>query len=77
MSWVARLTTISLEMVLPGLLGYWLDQWLGTGYWLAMGGFALGFVVAFIHLLQIASADQPPSTARRKDAGDDPPSSAS
>jgi F0F1-type ATP synthase assembly protein I len=60
MSWVARLTTISLEMVLPGLIGYGLDQWLGTSYLLAIGGFVLGFIVAFLHLLRIAADDHPP-----------------
>ena len=30
MAWVSRITTISFEMVLPGLLGIWVDRKLGT-----------------------------------------------
>lgn len=64
MTWVVRLTAISFEMVLPGVIGYGLDQWLGTGPWLAVGGFVVGPIVAFIHLLRITSADHPSSQDR-------------
>jgi len=30
LEWSSRITVISFQMVLPGLLGYWLDQRLGT-----------------------------------------------
>ena len=42
--WVARITTISIEMVAPGIVGFWLDGQLGTksfhtgdlDYWIKM-----------------------------------------
>ena len=48
--WVARITTVSLEMVLPGLAGQWLDHQLGTSF-LVLLGFALGLSVGMWHLL--------------------------
>ena len=40
--WVARMTTVVLEMVLPGLGGQWLDSRWETHYW-AVAGFWIGF----------------------------------
>lgn len=48
--WVARITTISLEMVLPGLAGQWLDERWGTGF-LGLTGFGLGLAIGIWHLL--------------------------
>ncbi len=50
--WVARMTTIVLEMVLPGLGGHWLDARWETKYW-ALLGFGLGFGVGIFHLLHM------------------------
>ena len=50
MEWVAKITTVALEMVLPGLLGEWLDGKFGTNF-LALVGFALGITVGVMHLL--------------------------
>lgn len=65
MTWVNRLTTVSLEMALPPFAGYWLDQQWGTRPWMvAVGGIA-GFSLAMWHLLKIAADDarkrSPPS----------------
>jgi F0F1-type ATP synthase assembly protein I len=46
--------TISGEMVLPGLLGYLLDQYLGTRVLFLFIGFALGGVLASLGLMRIA-----------------------
>jgi F0F1-type ATP synthase assembly protein I len=72
MAWVARLTTIALEMVLPGVLGYGIDRWWSTGYLFTISGFVLGFVVALIHLVRIAADDAPPAASRREDAAGGP-----
>jgi hypothetical protein len=40
--WSATVMTISAEMVVPGLLGYWLDQQLGTRALFLLLGFASG-----------------------------------
>jgi ATP synthase protein I len=54
MEWTTRITTISLELVLPVLLGWWLDQRCGTGVlWLVLGTI-LGFVTALMSLWRLA-----------------------
>jgi hypothetical protein len=50
--WVAKITTVSLEMVLPGLGGVWLDKQWGTSF-LGLAGFVLGLIVGVWHLLQM------------------------
>ena len=51
--WTARLTTISLEMALPALGGFWLDQKLGTKCLFVILGAVLGFTVGFWQLLKL------------------------
>ena len=51
LEWVSKITTVVLEMVLPGLAGWWLDSRLGTRSLLTISGFALGFVAGITHLL--------------------------
>ena len=50
--WVAKITTVALEMVLPTVGGAYLDSRLGTNYW-ALIGVVLGMVVGIWHLLQM------------------------
>ena len=52
MEWVSRVLAISLEMVLPGLFGQWLDGKLGTQF-LVLVGFALGISLAIWHLTRL------------------------
>lgn len=56
LQWASRLTTIALEMVLPGLGGFWLDRWLGTGVVFLVLGVIAGFWLGLSHLLQISRA---------------------
>ncbi|MGE0605584.1 MAG: AtpZ/AtpI family protein [Pirellulales bacterium] len=56
MEWVSKLTTVSLMMILPGILGNWLDKRWGTGF-LALVGFALGLVAGVWQLLVFVRAD--------------------
>jgi len=49
--WSTRIMTVSLEMVLPGLAGYWLDGKLGTKVLFMLIGFALGGFAAIKHLI--------------------------
>lgn len=44
---------VSLEMVLPGLAGYWVDQRLGTRVLFLLVGFALGTTAAVVHLIRM------------------------
>jgi uncharacterized protein YqgC (DUF456 family) len=55
MEWVAKITTVALEMVIPAVGGGYLDQRLGTNYW-ALIGVVLGVVVGMWHLLQMTKA---------------------
>jgi F0F1-type ATP synthase assembly protein I len=54
LEWAATVMTISAEMVLPGLAGYWVDQQLGTRVLFLLLGFAAGFVLAGLALARIA-----------------------
>jgi len=55
--WVGVITTIALEMVLPGLAGQWLDRRLGTRF-LTLIGFTFGLAIGFWQLLQLAKKNQ-------------------
>lgn len=55
--------TISAEMVVPGLLGYLLDQYLGTRVLFLFLGFALGGVLASLSLMRIARGGRKSPTA--------------
>ncbi len=50
MKWVSKITTVALEMVLPGLAGLWLDNQLETRFF-ALLGFALGVPLGMWHLV--------------------------
>jgi hypothetical protein len=51
MEWVAKITTVGLEMVLPGVAGYYLDAWWNTQF-LAILGFALGMAAGLWQLIR-------------------------
>jgi hypothetical protein len=72
MQWAARIMTVSLEMVIPGFLGLWLDQYLGTRLLFAVIGFAFGLVGGMWHLVQMArmSADSKQASGPRDDQRD-------
>ena len=53
MEWTSRITTISLELVVPVLIGYWLDQRLGTRPLFLVVGVILGFVTATLSLVRL------------------------
>jgi hypothetical protein len=48
--WVARIFAVVIEMVVPGVLGQYLDGRLGTKF-LVLLGFGCGFSLALWHLL--------------------------
>ena len=52
MQWTSRITTVSMEMVLPGLGGLWLDQHWGTQF-IAPLGFVFGVTLGMWHLIQL------------------------
>lgn len=62
--WVGVVTTIGAEMVLPGVLGLWLDRRWGLSF-LGLGGFVLGFAVGIWSLVQLTR--QPESDSQDRD----------
>lgn len=52
MQWVAKITTVALEMVVPGVIGMWLDQRLETQF-LGLLGIILGVPLGIWHLMKM------------------------
>jgi hypothetical protein len=50
--WVAKITTVALEMILPAVAGGYFDRRWGTNYWVLVG-LVLGGTVGFWHLLKM------------------------
>jgi hypothetical protein len=69
LEWVAKITTVALEMVLPAVGGGYLDQRLGTGYW-ALVGVVLGMAVGMWHLLQMTRPKGKPPGGRQRTRGE-------
>jgi len=65
MVWSSRVTTISLEMAVPGLVGVWLDRRLGTGMLLVVVGVILGFALGMWHLIKLANPTNPPGHQKK------------
>ena len=70
MQWVTQITTVSLEMALPPLLGYWGDKHWQTEPWLVSLGAVVGFAVGMKHLLQIAKMSNENHRAKNSDPDD-------
>jgi len=68
-AWAARVMTISIEMVTPGLLGYWVDQQLGTVVLFLVLGLTLGTVAGIFHLLSMIKSI-PTESSDKKDSID-------
>jgi F0F1-type ATP synthase assembly protein I len=71
--WAVRITAISLEMAVPGLIGLWIDRKLGTVMVFLLLGVIVGVTAGTLHLVRLAaslqrdeSADQKPSHHHRK-----------
>jgi len=67
MEWVAKITTVALEMFLTGVAGSYVEHWLGTNYW-ALVGIVVGFVVGMWHLLQMTRTRRRPPGDQREDS---------
>ena len=55
----SRAMTVALEMVLPGILGLWLDRRLGTWLLFTVLGFIFGLTLAIWHLLKMTKPVRP------------------
>ena len=63
----SAVTTIVGEMAVPGLVGYWLDQRLGTKVVLTLLGVGAGLVIGIRGLIRLGEAQQRKSGQRDKD----------
>jgi F0F1-type ATP synthase assembly protein I len=67
MGYYAALAQTGLEMVLPAVGGYYLDQWLGTTPWVFISAAVFGFAAGLIHLIAIVNRKD------RDESGKKPP----
>ena len=58
MAWVSRITSLSMEMALPALGGWYLDQKWGTNFLMAIGA-VFGFVLGGWHLMVMVKVINP------------------
>lgn len=70
MEWVSRIVTVSLEMVLPGLGGEWLDRRWGTSPFLLLLGLALGLSLGVWQLVRMTRHNDPGRDKRFVDSKD-------
>jgi F0F1-type ATP synthase assembly protein I len=59
-AWAWRVIVISLEMVVPGMAGYWIDTRMGTTALFLILGLIAGMAVGILHLVQIARGASKP-----------------
>jgi F0F1-type ATP synthase assembly protein I len=69
--WGSRVTSIGLEFVVPALLGYGLDRWLGTKPWFAVLGALLGLAMGMFHVFRLP-AELARDAERRREADGGP-----
>ncbi len=65
----SKVVTIASEMVVPGLIGLWIDHQFGTGPVAAVSGFVLGMILCVWHLMKMALT--PPRQSRRQGQSED------
>ena len=66
-AWSSRVTTISLEMVIPGMIGCWIDRKLGTVMLFLVVGMVFGVTSGMIHLIRwTAQPGAGPSSDRKR-----------
>ena len=66
MMWASRITSLSMEMVGPTLLGLWADQSWGTTPWLLILGACLGLLLAGLHFVQLVKLLAGPEDSDRR-----------
>jgi F0F1-type ATP synthase assembly protein I len=71
----SMIISVAVEMVLPGLAGYWVDQRLGTKIVFLVLGLVLGVVGGMIHLVRMLSPKNSTSGKKPGGRGGSPPDS--
>ena len=68
MEWTSRVTAVSLEMVLPCVLGYWVDRQLNTRMVFLVLGAVFGLVCGMWHLIRMTQSPAADRGRRRESA---------
>ena len=55
-AWTSRITTISVQMIAPGIVGYLVDRKLGTKALFTLIGFAIGMALGMWQLVRVAQS---------------------
>lgn len=53
--WVSRIIVVSLEMILPGLAGFWIDRRLGTVLVFLVVGLVVGCTFGIRHVIRLVN----------------------
>jgi F0F1-type ATP synthase assembly protein I len=64
-AWSSRIISVALEMALPGVLGYWLDQKLGSVVVFLVLGVILGMTGGLYHLIKMVQPPKPQGPAEK------------
>ena len=56
--WASRIVTVCLEMIVPGLIGLWIDNQVGTVVVFGLLGFAFGISFGIWHLLRLTGSSR-------------------
>ena len=70
LQWASQITTVCFEMVLPALLGHWVDRRLGTSVVFTIAGGVLGMVGGMVSLVRMTRSLTRPPTGEN-DSGKD------
>lgn len=66
--WSTQVTAIALEMVVPGVVGLWIDRLLGTVMVFLVLGVIFGMTAGLMHLVQFARRIGEKETKEEKNA---------
>ncbi|MGQ9575663.1 MAG: AtpZ/AtpI family protein [Thermoguttaceae bacterium] len=69
--WASHGTTIALEMVIPGVVGLWIDRQLGTVMVFLVLGAILGLGAGMLHLVRLAAHADRGEPSERSSQDDD------
>jgi F0F1-type ATP synthase assembly protein I len=64
MAWASRIIALSASMVVPALIGAWIDQQLNTKVVFLLLGMALGIAAAVVQLMRIVKESNSKSQSR-------------
>ena len=70
MGWASVILGLSVQMAVPPLIGYWIDQRLGTRLVFLLLGVMLGVALGTLGFLRIAKQQATPRTRRRSKRDD-------